>query len=111
MAAPLPFHPFSREHLITVLIGCAFIVAAILLGKRGGKSRQFTTGALAFIDDALAAAGPLADELAFDAAAVQIPLVCIGTGRWQAHWLAEIGVEDAFTGRGQVPAGGARAGT
>lgn len=68
-------------------------------------------GALAFIDDALAAAGPLADELAFDATAVQVPLVCIGTGRWQAPWLADIGVEDAFTGRGQVPAGGTRAGT
>lgn len=69
------------------------------------------TGALAFIDDALAAAGPLADELEFDAAAVQVPLVCIGTGRWQANWLADIGVEDAFTGRGQVPAGATRAGT
>ncbi len=69
------------------------------------------TGALAFIDDALAAAGPLADELEFDAAAVQIPLVCVGTGRWEARWLADIGVEDAFTGRGQVPAGGRRAGT
>lgn len=69
------------------------------------------TGALAFIDHALAAAGSLADELAFDAAAVQIPLVCIGTGRWQASWLADIGVEDAFTGRGQVPGGGTRAGT
>lgn len=68
-------------------------------------------GALAFIDDALAAAGPLADELAFDATAVQVPLVCIGTGRWQASWLADIGVEDAFTGRGQVPAGGTRTGT
>lgn len=63
------------------------------------------TGALAFIDDALAAAGPLADELEFDAAAVQLPLVCVGTGRWEARWLADIGVEDAFTGRGQVPAG------
>ena len=69
------------------------------------------TGALAFIDDALAAAGPLADELEFDAAAVQIPLVCVGTGRWEARWLADIGVEDAFTGRGQVPAGERRAGT
>ncbi|MDR7194346.1 rhamnan synthesis F family protein [Luteimonas terrae] len=69
------------------------------------------TGALAFIDDALAAAGPLAAELEFDADAVQIPLVCIGTGRWQALWLADIGVEDAFTGRGEVPAAGTRTAT
>ncbi|MCD9005798.1 polysaccharide biosynthesis protein [Luteimonas sp. XNQY3] len=69
------------------------------------------TGALAFIDAALAAAGPLADELEFDVDAVQIPLESVGTGRWQAPWLVGIGVEDAFTGRGQVPAGGTRAGT
>lgn len=68
------------------------------------------SGALAFIDAALLTAGPLADELDFDADAVQIPLECVGTGRWHAPWLADTGVEDAFTGRGQVPAGEQRAG-
>ncbi|TDK30005.1 rhamnan synthesis F family protein [Luteimonas terrae] len=63
-------------------------------------------GALAFIDDALDAAGPLVDELVFDVESVQIPLECIGNRRWHAPWLAGIGIEDAFTGRGQVPAAG-----
>ncbi|NYZ62278.1 polysaccharide biosynthesis protein [Luteimonas sp. SJ-16] len=62
------------------------------------------TAALAFIDDALSAAGPLAAELAFDARAAQIPLECVGRGRWSAPWLAGIGVDDAFSGRGRVPA-------
>lgn len=60
-------------------------------------------GALAFVDAALLAAGPLADELEFDANAVQIPLECVGSGRWRAPWLADIGVEDTFTGRGRIP--------
>ncbi|UNK41894.1 polysaccharide biosynthesis protein [Luteimonas sp. S4-F44] len=62
-------------------------------------------GALAFVETALAAAGPLVDELAFDPEAVQIPLDCVGRGRWQAPWLASLTVDDAFTGRGAVPAG------
>ncbi|WP_337244487.1 rhamnan synthesis F family protein [Luteimonas sp. gir] len=62
-------------------------------------------GALAFVETALAVAGPLVDELAFDTEAVQIPLDCVGRGLWQAPWLANLTVDDAFTGRGAVPAG------
>lgn len=61
-------------------------------------------GALAFVDAALSAAGCLASELAFDPTAVQAPIECLGSGRWAAPWLARIGVDDAFTGRGRVAA-------
>lgn len=61
-------------------------------------------GALRFVENACAAAGPLAGELGFSAEAVQIPLSCVGSGTWRAPWLQKLGVDDAFTGRGAVPA-------
>jgi hypothetical integral membrane protein (TIGR02206 family) len=45
-----PFHPFSREHYVTVAIGAVIIAALLLAGKRGGNSRQLATGFLAFIN-------------------------------------------------------------
>lgn len=63
-------------------------------------------GALAFVDAALSAAGCLASELTFDPIAVQAPIECLGGGRWAAPWLTQIGVDDAFTGRGHVAAAG-----
>ena len=44
-----PFHPFSREHLFTVLVGCVIVAVIILIGKRGGKSQRWTTWLLAFL--------------------------------------------------------------
>ena len=72
--------------------------------RRWSIVAEVQAAAMEFIDDALLAAGPLADELAFDPDAVQVPLACIGAWRWHAPWLADIGVDDAFTGRGQVAA-------
>lgn len=63
-------------------------------------------GALQFIDDACAAIGDDIADLTLDPQGVQIPLQCIGSGRWDASApLALLATEDAFTGRGSVPAG------
>lgn len=62
-------------------------------------------GALAFIDHACAALGEDVSGLTFDPAGVQIPLHCIGSGRWDARGpLALLSTKDAFTGRGTVSA-------
>ena len=62
-------------------------------------------GALEFIDDACAAIGEDISELTLDPEGVQVPLQCIGSGRWDASApLALLAVEDAFTGRGMVSA-------
>jgi FMN phosphatase YigB (HAD superfamily) len=63
-------------------------------------------GALEFIDHACAALGEDISGLKFDPQGVQIPLHCIGSGRWDARTpLGLLGTEDAFTGRGTVSAG------
>jgi FMN phosphatase YigB (HAD superfamily) len=62
-------------------------------------------GALEFIDHACAALGEDISELTLDPAGVQIPLHCLGSGRWDARAsLALLSTNDAFTGRGTVPA-------
>ncbi|MDR6991877.1 rhamnan synthesis F family protein [Luteimonas sp. 3794] len=60
--------------------------------------------ALRFIDAALSMAGPLSQELVFNPESVQVPLECVGSGRWAAPWLRRVGVDDAFTGRGHIAA-------
>lgn len=45
-----PFHPFSREHYVTVAIGALITAALLFAGKRGGNSRQLATGILAFFN-------------------------------------------------------------
>jgi len=66
---------------------------------------QVHAGALEFIDHACAAIGEDIAELKLDPTGVQIPLHCIGSGRWDAcASLAQLGTEDAFTGRGRVSA-------
>lgn len=65
---------------------------------------QVHAGALAFVDDACAAVGEDVDLLALNTTLVQRPLHCLGSGHWEAPWLAALGVEDAFTGRGWVAA-------
>lgn len=72
--------------------------------RRWSTIADVQAAALAYIDDACAAAGPLVDELEFNRNAVQIPLERMAAGHWHAPWLAEIGVDDAFTGRGHVAA-------
>ncbi|NHF67888.1 rhamnan synthesis F family protein [Xanthomonas hortorum] len=66
---------------------------------------QVHEGALAFIADVCQVAQDESYLLDFDRASVQIPLQCVGSGRWQAPWLAELQLDDRFTGRGSVRAG------
>ncbi|WP_326520268.1 rhamnan synthesis F family protein [Xanthomonas sp. 3075] len=66
---------------------------------------QVHEGALAFIADVCAVAQDESYLLDFDRTSVQIPLQCIGSGRWQAPWLADLQLDDRFTGRGLVSAG------
>lgn len=66
---------------------------------------QVHAGALDFIDHACAAIGEDVAGLKLDPTGVQIPLHCIGSGRWDARAaLAQLCTEDAFTGRGRVSA-------
>ncbi|MCW1978928.1 FMN phosphatase YigB (HAD superfamily) [Xanthomonas arboricola] len=65
---------------------------------------QVHEGALAFVDDVCNVAQDESYLLEFDAASIQIPLQCIGSGRWQAPWLTELHLDDQFTGRGLVSA-------
>jgi hypothetical integral membrane protein (TIGR02206 family) len=44
----MPFHPFSREHFVTVAIGVAVVAILLLIGKRGGTGRTLATALLAF---------------------------------------------------------------
>ena len=46
----MEFQPFSREHLVTVLIGTMAVAAFLMAGKRGGTSRLLATALLAFIN-------------------------------------------------------------
>ncbi len=46
----MPFHPFSREHLATVLIGAVAVAGLLLAGRRGGRSRMLATALLAFLN-------------------------------------------------------------
>ncbi|MCC8555724.1 rhamnan synthesis F family protein [Xanthomonas hortorum] len=66
---------------------------------------QVHEGALAFIEDVCKVAQDESYLLDFDRASIQIPLQCIGSGRWQAPWLADLQLDDRFTGRGSVRAG------
>ena len=45
----MPFHPFSREHLVTVIIGSLAVALLLAAGRRGGRSRMFATASLAFL--------------------------------------------------------------
>jgi hypothetical integral membrane protein (TIGR02206 family) len=46
----LPFQPFSREHLLAVLVGSAVVLILLALGRRGGRGRSTATGILAFLN-------------------------------------------------------------
>lgn len=62
-------------------------------------------GTLTFIDEACDTLHEDVAELVLDAEGVQIPLQCLGNGRWNAdRVLAQLATEDAFTGRGTVSA-------
>ncbi|MDQ2701776.1 MAG: polysaccharide biosynthesis protein [Pseudomonadota bacterium] len=67
---------------------------------------QVHAGALAFVDDLHRVAGEDALELEFDPRAVQVPLSCIGEGRWRlGTWSSALGVDDHYSGRGMVSPG------
>jgi len=60
-------------------------------------------GAERFVDDLLEVAGEYALAFEADLLAVQEPLRCVGSGRWQlGAWSDALSVDDAYTGRGQV---------
>jgi len=62
-------------------------------------------GALTFVRDVCEAAGELAWSIEFDPALVQVPLRCLGEGRWKpGSWFSRLGIEDGYTGRGLVAA-------
>lgn len=62
-------------------------------------------GALQFIDDVCTAIGGDVAALSFDPQGVQLPLHCLGSGRWNGGTgLALLATDDAFTGRGTVNA-------
>ena len=44
----MPFHPFSREHFVTVAIGAVVVGALLVAGRRGGRLRLTATALLAF---------------------------------------------------------------
>ncbi|WP_266169947.1 rhamnan synthesis F family protein [Dyella subtropica] len=60
-------------------------------------------GAEHFVTDLLDVVGEHMLDLDTSALAVQVPLHCAGTGRWQlGAWSEELTVDDGYTGRGQV---------
>ncbi|KGR46467.1 polysaccharide biosynthesis protein [Xanthomonas vasicola] len=66
---------------------------------------QVHEGALAFIADVCRVTQDESYLLDFDRASIQIPLQCVGSARWQAPWLADLQLDDRFTGRGLIQAG------
>ena len=44
----MPFHPFSREHFVTVAIGALVTLVLLWVGKRGGTGRTLSTALLTF---------------------------------------------------------------
>lgn len=47
---PCPFHPFSQQHLIAVIIGFAAVAGFLLAGKKQGNARKLATALLAFLN-------------------------------------------------------------
>ncbi len=47
---PQSFHPFSQQHVITVVIGFAVVAAFVMAGKKAGDSRKRTTAVLALVN-------------------------------------------------------------
>lgn len=46
----MPFHPFSREHFITLAIGFTIAAALIFFAKRSGKNQRIATAILVFFN-------------------------------------------------------------
>ncbi|WP_228734257.1 rhamnan synthesis F family protein [Xanthomonas euvesicatoria] len=66
---------------------------------------QVHEGALAFIADVCRVTQEESYLLEFERTSIQIPLHCIGSACWQAPWLADLQLDDHFTGRGLIKAG------
>lgn len=68
-----------------------------------GLVAQVHAGALAFVDDLHRVVGEDALDVGFDPHRLQVPLACIGQGRWQlGPWSSALGVDDHYSGRGMV---------
>ncbi|MBO9739087.1 polysaccharide biosynthesis protein [Xanthomonas axonopodis pv. begoniae] len=65
---------------------------------------QVHSGALTFVDDLCNVAQDESHLLDLDHDHVQIPLQCLGSGRWRAPWLSDLQLDDRFTGRGIINA-------
>lgn len=65
--------------------------------------KRIHDGAEQFVIDVCAVAENIVITTAFDHALVQEPLNCVGCGKWKlAAWANALGVEDAYSGRGEV---------
>lgn len=47
---PHPFHPFTQQHLIAVVIGSVAVLAFLAAGKMGGERRTMATRTLALVN-------------------------------------------------------------
>lgn len=78
-------------------------------GRRWAIISRVQAGTEQFMADLLEVAGEHALEIDTSPLAVQEPLRCVGSGRWQlGAWSEALSVDDGYTGRGQVvthPAG------
>lgn len=45
---PSPFKPFGTEHLVTVIVGFAVVIALLVLGRSGDRGRRISAALLAF---------------------------------------------------------------
>jgi FMN phosphatase YigB (HAD superfamily) len=102
LTAPSPQFSYFAD---ATNVPTAVYASAELSPAQWATIAQVHEGALAFIADVCKVAQDESHLLDFDRAAVQIPLQCVGSGRWQAPWLADLQLDDRFTGRGSVRAG------
>ncbi|PPU91752.1 polysaccharide biosynthesis protein [Xanthomonas populi] len=108
LTAPSPqFSHFTT----TTEVPTAVYASPELSATQWSTIAQVHEGALAFIEDVCKVAQDESHLLDFDRASIQIQLQCIGSGRWQAPWLADLQLDDHFTGRGSVRAGGFNSGS
>ncbi|MBN6103327.1 polysaccharide biosynthesis protein [Xanthomonas sp. CFBP 8703] len=116
-ASPIPQHDLLLETFLTAPDGqfSHFALrsdghAEPVFAAKELTPAQFATiaevqqGALDFVADLCTVGGSETWTFAFDRELIQIPLRCMGEGRWQTgRWASGLAVEDAFTGRGRVP--------
>lgn len=102
LTAPSP--QFSHFTIDNAGATRAMYAAPELSAAQWALITQVHEGALAFVDDVCNVTQDESYLLEFDCHSIQIPLHCVGSGRWSAPWLNELYLDDQFTGRGVVSA-------